>query len=64
MDRGEYTNVAMAQIYVSLDEKDKALTMLELRGPWLQALILSPIFDSLRSEPRFQALLKEKGLEK
>jgi serine/threonine-protein kinase len=64
LERGEYTDVAIAQIYVSLDEKDKALTMLERRGPWLEPLILSPVFDPLRSEPRFQALLKEKGLKK
>ncbi len=63
LERGEYTNVAIAQIYVSLHEKEKALTMLERNGPWLVVLILSPVFDPLHSEPRFQALLKKLELE-
>jgi tetratricopeptide (TPR) repeat protein len=48
--------------YIAVDDKDKALTWLE-RGdeeqdPWLCFLKVGPAWDPLRSEPRFQALLR------
>src|SRR5581483_4606916 len=53
----------IAYVYLGLGEKDQALTWLERaydeQDPalfWLQAF---PCYDSLRSEPRFQALLRK-----
>jgi TolB-like protein/DNA-binding winged helix-turn-helix (wHTH) protein len=48
--------------YIGLGDHDKSLTWLE-RGyeehdQWLYKIKVSPFFDSLRSEPRFQAVLR------
>jgi len=60
--------VSIAIIYTGLGEKNEALTWLERaydeHSGVLLHLIQNPIFDPLRSEPRFQALLKKMGLEK
>ena len=60
--------VSIAFIYTGLGETDEALTWLErayeehsLSYPHF---IFDPIFDSLHSEPRFQALLKKMRLER
>ncbi len=59
---------SIATIYTSLGEKNEALTWLERaydeRSPVLVQFIQNPIFDPLRSEPRFEALLKKMRLEK
>ena len=51
-----------AYAYLGLDDKDQALTFLERayeeQDPALFWLKMSPLFDPLRSEPRFQALLR------
>jgi TolB-like protein/DNA-binding winged helix-turn-helix (wHTH) protein/Tfp pilus assembly protein PilF len=51
-----------AYAYLGLGDKDQALTFLERayeeQDPALFWLKMSPIFDPLRSEPRFQALLR------
>ncbi len=56
----------VAQIYIRLGEKDQALEWLEKgheeRTSWLIDLKSSPIYDSLRAEPRFQRLLRRVGL--
>jgi len=59
-------NIAM--VYLGLSEKNLVFEYLEkayedhsVGLPWLKA---DPIFDSLRSDPRFTALLKRIGLEK
>jgi serine/threonine protein kinase/Flp pilus assembly protein TadD len=56
----------IALIYVGLDEKDKALELLEKafeeRDHWLYQLKVTPYLDSLRSDPRFKALLEKMGL--
>ncbi len=58
----------IAWIYSGLDERDQALTWLELayeeRAGNLLHIKVEPIYDPLRSDPRFQALLKKMGLEK
>ena len=51
----------IAFIYIGLGEKDKAFEWLEKtyeqREAWLDQLKVDPMFDSLRSDPRFQDLL-------
>jgi tetratricopeptide (TPR) repeat protein len=55
-----------AQVYVALGEKEQALNWLEKAYPerdtYLTRLRVDPAFDSIRSEPRFQALLRRMGL--
>jgi len=54
------TNIAF--IYTGLGEKDKAFEWLEKtyeqREAWLDLLQIEPMYDSLRSDPRFQDLLE------
>jgi serine/threonine protein kinase/tetratricopeptide (TPR) repeat protein len=56
----------IAFIYVGLGEKDQALTWLEKAYDdrvWLMGLLkVEPIFDPLRSDPRFEDLLRRIGL--
>ena len=56
----------MALIYVGLDEKDLAFTWLEKayeeRSFGLSNIKAEPRMDSLRSDPRFQDLLRRIGL--
>jgi tetratricopeptide (TPR) repeat protein len=57
-----------AFVWIGLGEKNKALENLEKayegRESAMAYLKVWPIFDSLRSEPRFQALLKKMNLDK
>src|SRR5437870_5776691 len=69
MARHQYVNSsAFAAIYLGLGEKEKALDWLdkayENRESACWLLKVDPIYDSLRNEPRFQALLKKVGLDK
>jgi len=52
----------LAYAYLGLGDKEKALTYLErdcdTHGTAMTALKVAPHFDSLRSEPRFEALLR------
>ncbi|MCA1625574.1 MAG: protein kinase [Acidobacteria bacterium] len=56
-----------AVVYVSLGDKDQALAWLEKayqdRSVWLIWLKVEPRFDSLRSDPRFQDLMRRIGLQ-
>jgi tetratricopeptide (TPR) repeat protein len=56
----------VARWYTMLDEKEKAFAWLEKayqeRDPWLPMDIAGPSFDPLRSDPRFQDLLRRVGL--
>ena len=56
----------VADIYLGLGEKDQALTWLdkayEERVQWLIWLKVEPLFDGLRSDPRFADLLRRVGL--
>jgi hypothetical protein len=52
----------MAEIYAKVNEPDLALQLLERAlslpsGPHVGQLRVSPIWDPLRSDPRFQRLL-------
>ena len=66
--RGADAIMNIACIYAGLGETDEALTRLEHayeeHSLYFSHHIFDPIFDSLHSEPRFQALLKKMGLEK
>jgi serine/threonine protein kinase/TolB-like protein/lipoprotein NlpI len=57
-----------AMVWGGLDEKNKALENLEKayeeRESSMAWIKVWPIFDNLRSEPRFQALLKKMNLDK
>jgi len=57
----------IAMIYVSLGQKDQAFEWLEkayeARDHWLVILKVSPEVDDLRSDPRFNILLKKMNLE-
>jgi TolB-like protein/DNA-binding winged helix-turn-helix (wHTH) protein/Tfp pilus assembly protein PilF len=52
----------VAEVYVSLGDKDEAMRWLERayreRDAWLALLKVQPRFDPLRSDPRFQDLLR------
>ena len=56
----------IAIAYLGLDELDRALHWLERgceeRGPQMPFIAAEPVFDPLREEPRFQALLKKMNL--
>ncbi len=60
---------SMVQIYLALGENDEALRLLEKTYderdyPRLLGLKVNPVYDTVRSDPRFIALLKKVGLEK
>jgi hypothetical protein len=59
--------VAMAQINVALGNHDEAFTYLELAYQTHALLLLTlkveGLWDPLRSDPRFKALLKKMNLE-
>jgi len=63
---GHISQYRLAIVYAGLGEKDNALDSLERalkdRSPGVVHLKVSPHFFELRSEPRFQKLLKEMGL--
>jgi TolB-like protein/DNA-binding winged helix-turn-helix (wHTH) protein/tetratricopeptide (TPR) repeat protein len=56
------TPYGMAVIFAGLDDKDQTMSWLqkayEERSNWLVWLKLDPRFDNVRSDPRFQELLK------
>ncbi|MFQ5652755.1 MAG: hypothetical protein ACE5IY_22715, partial [bacterium] len=62
------TSYLIATIYVGLGQKEQAFEYLEKayeeRSNWLVYLKVEPIFDSLRSDQRFTALLEKVGLQK
>ena len=53
----------IATIYAALSEREQALAYLERaydeRDSWMPNIALDPRFDALRSEPRFQSLLRK-----
>jgi len=61
------STTAFADIHLGLGEKEKALDWLEKSYQDQESacwyLKVDPIYDSVRKEPRFQALLKKIGLE-
>ena len=63
---GDVSPYQLAVVYVGLGEKDRAFESLEKakveRSTLLTYLKMDPRFDSLRSDPRFQDLLRGMGL--
>ena len=61
------SSTAFADIHLGLGEKEKALDWLEKSYQDQESacwyLKIDPIYDSVRNEPRFQAILKKIGLE-
>ena len=55
----------VATAYLSLDERGKAFEWLEKAfdecDEWIQCLTVDPALDALRSEPRFQTLVRRMG---
>jgi hypothetical protein len=55
----------IAAIYGALDEKDQAFAWLQRaydeRDPQITYLLLDPFVDPLRSDPRFNALVRKVG---
>jgi len=53
----------MAMLYLHMDNKQEALSWLEkayeARSAWVTWMKMDPALDALRSEPRFQAILKK-----
>ena len=60
-------SMCFALVHMGLDELNEALEWLESayqeRDTWIPALRIDPIFDRLRSEPRFIALLEKVGVD-
>jgi TolB-like protein/lipoprotein NlpI len=56
-----------ALIYTGLDQKDQAFEQLEKaydeRESWMACLKAAPFMDTLRSDPRYEVLLRKMGLE-
>jgi TolB-like protein/Tfp pilus assembly protein PilF len=56
----------IATVYAALGEKDQAFNWLhkayDERSSWLAYLKVNPVFDNLRSDPRFIELLRRVGL--
>jgi predicted Zn-dependent protease len=64
--RGYVTPVAVANVYIGLGNKDQAFVWLEKayreRSNYLAYIKVFPLVDSLRSDPRFDDLLRRIGL--
>jgi tetratricopeptide (TPR) repeat protein len=64
--KGYFPPFQVALVYARLGEKDQAFKLLEQayeeRFPWLIHLKVDSRLDPLRSDPRFQGLLRRMGL--
>jgi len=58
----------IAAMHLYLNETDKGFEWLEkayeARDPWLFGLKVNPVFDIIRDDPRYHAMLKKIGLDK
>jgi eukaryotic-like serine/threonine-protein kinase len=66
--RGHSVSVQIAWVYTGLRDKEKAFVWLERgineRDAQLEYLRIDPMWDNLRSDSRYTAMLKRMGLEK
>jgi len=57
-----------SEIYAALGEKDEAFAWLDksydARSAFLPALLHSPLFDDLRSDPRFPEMIRKRNLDR
>jgi TolB-like protein/DNA-binding winged helix-turn-helix (wHTH) protein/Flp pilus assembly protein TadD len=57
----------LAQIYAALNDKEQSFKWLQIayddRAVWMSYLAVDPVFDSIRSEQRFQDLLRRVRLQ-
>jgi hypothetical protein len=64
---GKPSNAAIAIIYTGMDDKEHALDWLEKayqeRDTIMTHLKVDPLFDSLRSQARFQELIRRMHLD-
>lgn len=65
--KDEASAFVIARNFLRLGEPEKALNWLEVvfkrpKSHWQPYLNVDPIYDTVRSDPRFQALLKQMGL--
>ena len=64
-NRAEFVIVPyrLAAVYVALGDKDRAIEWLrkdyERRGRWMNNLKVDPVMDPMRSDPRFQELMRK-----
>ncbi len=60
------SSYGLAQIYAALGDKQHAMKWLQSaydeRAVWMEYLKVDPVLDSLRSQPRFQDLVRQMGL--
>jgi hypothetical protein len=67
-NQGETPSLNFAQIYAGLGDTEQALAWLDKacneRAVWIPFMKVDTKFDSLRSDPRFQELLKKVGFSK
>ena len=63
---GSGASEALALVYIGLGQKDEAVAWLEkayeAHSAFLVFIKVSPVWDSLRPDPRFQDLLRRLGL--
>ncbi len=61
------SSYGLAQIYAALGDKQNALNCLQSAyyegAVWMQYLQVDPVLDSVRSQPRFQDLVRQMGLQ-
>jgi tetratricopeptide (TPR) repeat protein len=66
-ESGSQTQVSIAATYLALGDRDSTMYWLEkaydLRDSNLPWVRLMPMFDPIRSDPRYVALMKKMGLE-
>ncbi len=67
-EQGGLSDLKVAYIYLALGDRDQTFKHLErdleLRDPELPYINADPVFDPVRNEPRFAAILKKMGLSK
>jgi tetratricopeptide (TPR) repeat protein len=60
------SSYGLAQIYAALGDKQHAMKWLQSaydeRAVWMEYLKVDPVLDSVRSQPRFQDLVRQMGL--
>jgi tetratricopeptide (TPR) repeat protein len=68
LQQGYEVQYDIARVYHGLGNREKALDWLgkalEAQGRWTLELKVDPLWQNLRSEPRFLALLRKMGMEK